>query len=125
MFDDHHGERATLLLDQLAVLDTRIAQLGTRIEQAVEAIPAAWGINADGTAGLGARTGPDALVLPAVARLAEISGVSLNLARTRTRTDQQAPKPPDRPQNTRPTSADGTKPPPAAAVCPDQVPLSG
>jgi transposase len=33
MFDDHHGELAQLLLDQIAVLDDRIA----------------WGINPDGT----------------------------------------------------------------------------
>jgi len=39
-------------------------------------IPAAWGINADGTTGPGAGTGPDAAVLPAAARLAEIPGVS-------------------------------------------------
>jgi len=81
MFDDHHGELAALLLDQIAVLDGKITQLTTRISESVAAIPAAWGINADGTTGPGAGTGPDALVLPAVARLAEIPGVSENLAR--------------------------------------------
>jgi len=54
MFDDHHGELAQLLLDQIAALDGKITQLTARIEQTVAAIPAAWGINADGT------TGPDA-----------------------------------------------------------------
>ena len=81
IFDDHHGELAALLLDQIAVLDGKITQLGTRIGQAVTALPAAWGINADGTAGPGAGTGPDAAVIPAVTRLAEIPGVSENLAR--------------------------------------------
>src|SRR6516165_7129328 len=81
MFDDHHGELAQLLLDQIAVLDGKITQLDTRIGQAVAALPAAWGINADGTTGPGAGTGPDAAVLPAVTRLAQIPGVSENLAR--------------------------------------------
>ena len=30
MFDDHHGELAALLLDQIAALDAKIAQLGAR-----------------------------------------------------------------------------------------------
>ena len=81
MFDDHHGELAALLLDQIAVLDGKISQLNARIEQMVAAIPAAWGINADGTTGPGAGTGPDAAVLPVAARLAEIPGVSPMLAR--------------------------------------------
>ena len=81
MFDDHHGELAALLLDQITVLDGKISQLNARIEQMVAAIPAAWGINADGTTGPGAGTGPDAAVLPAVTRLAQIPGVSENLAR--------------------------------------------
>jgi transposase len=81
MFDDHHGELAALLLDQIAVLDAKISQLNARIEQMVAAIPAAWGINADGTTGPGAGTGPDAAVLPAAARLAEIPGISPMLAR--------------------------------------------
>jgi transposase len=81
MFDDHHGELAALLLDQIAVLDAKITQLGTRIEQTVTAIPATWGINADGTTGPEAGAGPDPAVLPAVARLAEIPGLSPMLAR--------------------------------------------
>src|SRR5262249_50716789 len=40
----------------------------------IEAIPAAQGIDADGTTGPGAGTGPGAPVLPAVARLDEITG---------------------------------------------------
>jgi len=75
------GELAALLLDQIAVLDGKISQLNARIEQMVAAIPAAWGINADGTTGPEAGTGPDAAVLPAAARLAEIPGVSPMLAR--------------------------------------------
>jgi transposase len=81
MFDDHHGELAALLLDQIAGLDAKITQLDTRIGQAVTAMPAAWGIDADGTTGPGAGTGPDAAALPAVKRLARIPGISPDLAR--------------------------------------------
>src|SRR4029077_15555990 len=76
MFDDHHGELARMLLDQIAFCDTRIGQLTLRITGSVEAMPQAWGIDGDGT------TGPDAAVLPAVARLAEIPGISPDLARS-------------------------------------------
>ncbi len=82
MFDDHHGELAQLLLDQIAACNDRIAQLTARAAELAAAIPGAWGINADGTTGPGAGTGPDAPVLNAVARLAEIPGVSEDLARS-------------------------------------------
>ena len=81
MFDDHHGELAGLLLDQIAFLDGRIAQLTARAAELTAAIPAAWGINADGTTGPDAGTSPDAPALPAVARLAQIPGVSPDQAR--------------------------------------------
>ena len=82
MFDDHHGELAGLLLDQIAFLDQRITQLGARAAELAAAMPGAWGINADGTTGPGAGATPDAPVLNAVARLAEIPGVSPGLARS-------------------------------------------
>ena len=82
MFDDHHGELAQLLLDQAAFCDARIAQLTARITASVAAMPAAWGVDADGTTGPDAGTGPDAAALPAVARLAEIPGISPDLARS-------------------------------------------
>jgi len=81
MFDDHHGELAALLLDQIAGLDAKVTQLDARIGQAVTAVPAAWGIDADGTTGPEAGAGPDAAALPAMVRLAQIPGVSENLAR--------------------------------------------
>ena len=81
MFDDHHGELAQLLLDQVAALDGRIARLSARAAELTAAMPAAWGINADGTTGPGAGAGPDASVLNAVARLAEVPGISPDLAR--------------------------------------------
>ena len=81
MFDAHHGELAGLLLDQIAFPGQRVTQLTTRITAAVAAMPATWGVNGDGTTGPDAGTSPDAPVLNAVARLAEIPGVSPALAR--------------------------------------------
>jgi transposase len=81
MFDDHHGELAQLLLDQVAFLDGRIAQLTARAAALTAAMPAAWGVDPDGTTGPDAGTGPGAPVLPAVTRLAEIPGLSPDLAR--------------------------------------------
>jgi transposase len=82
MFDDHHGELAQMLLDQIAFCDARIGQLTARITGSVAAMPEGWGIDGDGTTGPDAGTGPDAAVLPAVARLAEIPGISEDLARS-------------------------------------------
>ena len=77
MFDSHHGELAQLELDQIAFLDTRITWAESRIAAVLAEIPAAWGIDADGSTGPDAGAGPDAIVLPAVRRLAEIHGVSV------------------------------------------------
>jgi transposase len=81
MFDEHHGELARLLLDHTAFLDTQIARLGARAAQLTAAMPAAWGVDADGTTGPAAGTTPDAPVRNAVTRLAEIPGISEDLAR--------------------------------------------
>ena len=82
MSGDHHGELAALLLDQIAALDAKIAQLGARAAELAAAMPGAWGIDPDGATGPGAGTSPDAPVLNAVDRLAEIPGLSPDLART-------------------------------------------
>jgi len=73
-FEPHHGELARLILDQIDALTAQIDQLTARITELIEAIPAAQGVDADGTTGPGAGTGPGAPVLPAVARLDEITG---------------------------------------------------
>ena len=82
MFDDHHGELAAPAAgpDRLPRRPDRPARRPDR--RAAAAIPAAWGIDADGTTGPDAGTGPDAAVLPAAARLAEIPGISEDLARS-------------------------------------------
>jgi transposase len=80
MFDDHHAELAQILLDQISFCDTRIARLTTQIEEHIAAIPDARGIDADGSTGPAAGTGPDAPVLAAAARLDQIPGISAELA---------------------------------------------
>ena len=80
MFDSHHGELAEMELDQIAFLNERIGKLEASIRDTLAAIPAAQGVNADGTTGPAAGHGPDAAVLPAAARLAEIPGISEQVA---------------------------------------------
>jgi transposase len=81
MFDDHHGELAAVLLDQIAFLDGKVTQLATRAGQAAAAIPAGWGTDPDGTTGPGAGAAPGSPVLDAVTRLAQVPGLSPDLAR--------------------------------------------
>jgi transposase len=70
---------AKTLLGLIGYLDEDIEILEDRIAACLEAIPAARGTDRDGVTGPGA--GPEAAVLPAAERLAEIPGVSLDLAR--------------------------------------------
>jgi transposase len=70
----HHGELARILLDQIDALTAQIDVLAGRVSELLEEIPAAWGVDADGVTGPQAGTGPDAVIVPAVARLDEITG---------------------------------------------------
>ena len=74
-FDDHHGELARMLLDQIDALTAQIGKLTTRIEELIAAIPAAQGVDADGTTGPSAGLAEGAPVLPAINRLDEITGI--------------------------------------------------
>jgi transposase len=78
MFTESHAHMAKTLLDLISYLDEDISILEARIAACLEAIPAAWGTDRDGVTGPGA--GPDAAVLSAAERLAEIPGVSPELA---------------------------------------------
>jgi transposase len=76
---EHHPVLIRVHLDHITLLDRLAAEVEDEIEAALDAIPAAWGVTADGVGS--ADPGPDAVVLPAADRLAEIPGVSLRLAR--------------------------------------------
>jgi transposase len=79
-FDDHHAELARMLLDQIDALSAQIGKLTTRIEELIAAIPAAQGIDADGTTGPAAGKADGAPVLPAVDRLDEVTGIGREAA---------------------------------------------
>ena len=59
-FEDHHGELARILLDQIDALTAQIEPLNTRIGELISQIPAAQGIDADGATGPDAGRGPGA-----------------------------------------------------------------
>jgi len=74
-FDAHHAELARMLLDQIDALSAQIGTLTARLQELLGAIPAAQGVDADGSTGPGAGSGADAAVLPAAARLDEVTGI--------------------------------------------------
>ena len=74
-FDTHHAELARMLLDQIDALSAQIGTLTARIEELIAAMPAAQGVDADGSTGPGAGLGQGAPVLPAIDRLDEITGI--------------------------------------------------
>jgi transposase len=75
-FDDHHGELARMLLDQIDALTAHIDQITGRAGELIAVMPAARGVDADGTTGPGAGEA----VRPAIARLDEIPGISRHTA---------------------------------------------
>ncbi|HEY2265183.1 MAG TPA: IS110 family transposase [Streptosporangiaceae bacterium] len=79
-FGPQHAFAAAGHLRAITFLDAEIRALEAQVRAHIAAIPAAWGIDADGTTGPEAGFGADAVVLPVVARLAEIPGVSEILA---------------------------------------------
>ncbi len=79
-FDAHHGELARILLDQVDALSAQIEHLTARIDELIAEIPAAQGVDADGTTGPQAGTGPDAAALAAIARLDEVPGIGTRAA---------------------------------------------
>jgi transposase len=79
LLGDHHPVLIRLHMDHITLLDRLAAEIEDEIEAALDAVPAAWGVSADGVPS--ADPGPDAVVLPAAERLAEIPGVSVRLAR--------------------------------------------
>jgi transposase len=74
----HHPMLIRIHLDHVTFLDRSVAAVEDEIEGALDAIPGAWGITADGVPC--PDPGPDAAALTAAERLAEIPGVSRKLA---------------------------------------------
>jgi transposase len=74
----HHPGLIRRHLDHITFLDRQVTALEDEIAAALDAIPAAWGITADGVHA--PDPGPGAAALAAAQRLAEIPGVSLELA---------------------------------------------
>jgi transposase len=79
-FGAQHAFTARSHLAMIDHLDAEIAALDAQVREHVAQIPAAWGADADGSTGPAAGYGPDAAVLPAVTRLAQIPGVSAAIA---------------------------------------------
>jgi len=79
-FDGHHAELARMLLDQIDALTGQIGKLTTRIEELIAGIPAAQGVDPDGTTGPAAGRGGGAPVLPVVDRLDEVTGIGREAA---------------------------------------------
>jgi len=79
-FDDHHAELAAILLSQIDSLTAQIDALAARIGELITAIPAAQGVDADGSTGPSAGQGADAPVPPAICRLEEVPGISRHAA---------------------------------------------
>ncbi len=75
---NHHPMLIRAHLDHITLLDRTVTRIEDEIEAALDAIPAARGITADGVPS--PDPGPDAATLPAADRLAEIPGISRNLA---------------------------------------------
>jgi transposase len=77
-FTDHHAALLRLLLDQIDYLDTAIAQVTTRVDELIAALPAAQAPASDTPGG----TGSTRDYLSAVERLAEVPGIGGDIART-------------------------------------------
>lgn len=77
----HHPVLIRVHLDHITFLDRSVAAVEDEIAAALDAIPAAWGTDAGGETGPAAGRAAGAAVLPAAERLAEIPGISLELAR--------------------------------------------
>jgi transposase len=79
-FDDHHAELARILLTQIDSLTAQIDSLTARIGQLITQLPAAQGVDPDGSTGPSAGQGPGAPVPPAISRLEEVPGISRHAA---------------------------------------------
>jgi transposase len=78
---DHHRWLIAWHLRHITLLERQVAAFDDEIAAALDAIPAAWGASAAGERAPGAGLEPGDPVLPAARRLAEVPGISLDMAR--------------------------------------------
>jgi len=73
-FDDHHGELARILLDQIDALREKIETLTLRVSELIEAIP---GAQVEERSGPAAPLDPERAPLQVIERLDEVTGIGL------------------------------------------------
>jgi transposase len=81
-FEACHAEIIQVQLDKIDFLDKKITRLDMLISEQLASIPEAWGADGDGVTGPAAGQGQAPAALPADARLDEVTGISLPLARS-------------------------------------------
>src|SRR6202161_3397312 len=73
-FGPQHAHAAASLLRAIDLLEAELRDLQERVTVHLAAIPASWGVDADGVTGPGAGRAGDAAALPAADRLGEMPG---------------------------------------------------
>ena len=79
-FGPEHAHAAASLLRAIDLLEAELRDLQERVTAHLAAIPASWGVDADGVTGPDAGREQDAAVLPAAGRLDEIPGLGREAA---------------------------------------------
>ena len=79
-FGPQHAHAAASLLRAIDLLEAELRDLQERVTAHLAAIPASWGVDADGVTGPEAGRAGDAAVLPAADRLDEIPGLGREAA---------------------------------------------
>ena len=79
-FGPQHAHAAASLLRAIDLLEAELRDLQERVTAHLAAIPASWGVDADGVTGPAAGRAGDAAVLPAADRLDEIPGLGREAA---------------------------------------------
>lgn len=76
-FDDHHGELARILLDQIDALSEKIEILTRRVSELIDQIPEARALPSEQRSGPGGALGSTSGSLRVVERLDEVTGIGL------------------------------------------------
>ena len=86
-FGPQHAHAAASLLRAIDLLDAELKDLQERVTAHLAAVPASWGVDADGVTGPQAGQARDAAALPAADRLDEIPGLGREAAYAAANTD--------------------------------------